>query len=213
MHFLSDELEKYVENHTAPESEVLHELNRETHLKVLIPRMLSGHVQGRIIATFSHMIKPKRVLEIGTYTGYSAMCWAEGLSEGGKVITIDKNAELEKMVRGYFDRSQMNDKIDFKVGNAMEIIPSLNEKWDIVFIDADKENYINYYNMVIDSVNPGGFIMADNVLWSGRVLLAEDKMDKDTKVLYDYNNMVMNDDRVEPVLFAVRDGIMVCRKK
>lgn len=213
MHFLSDELEKYVEDHTAPENDILHELNRETHLKVLIPRMLSGHVQGRIIATFSHMIKPKRVLEIGTYTGYSAMCWAEGLSDGGKVITIDKNAELEKMVRGYFDRSQMNTKIDFRVGNALEIIPSLNEKWDIVFIDADKENYINYYNMVIDSVNQGGFIMADNVLWSGRVLMEENKMDKDTKVLAEYNNMVMKDSRVEPVLFAVRDGIMVCRKK
>lgn len=213
MHFLSDELEKYVENHTAPESEILHELNRETHLKVLIPRMLSGHVQGRVIATFSHMIKPKRVLEIGTYTGYSALCWAEGLADGGKVVTIDKNAELEKMVRGYFERSRMNDKIDFKVGNAMEIIPTLNEEWDIVFIDADKENYINYYNMVIDHVKPGGFIMADNVLWSGRVLLEENKMDKDTKVIAEYNNLVMKDDRVEPVLFAVRDGIMVCRKR
>ncbi len=213
MNFLPEEIENYVEQHTAPENEILHELNRETHLKVLIPRMLSGHLQGRIISTFSHMIKPKRVLEIGTYTGYSAMCWAEGLVEGGKVITIDKNQELEKMVRGYFERSKLNGQIDFLVGNALEIIPTLNEKWDIVFIDADKENYINYYNMVFDSVVPGGFIMADNVLWSGRVLLDENKMDKDTKVINEYNNMVMKDSRVEPVLFPVRDGIMVCRKK
>jgi predicted O-methyltransferase YrrM len=179
----------------------------------MIPRMLSGHLQGRVLSTFSHMIKPKRILEIGTYTGYSALCWAEGLVNDGKLFTIDNNVELEKMVRGYFARSAYNDKIDFRVGNALDVIPNLKEEWDIVFIDADKENYMNYYDLVFDSVKKGGFIIADNVLWSGRVLDDPGNMDKATKAIYDYSNKVMSDDKVEPVLFPVRDGMMVCRKK
>lgn len=211
MEFLPKEIDAYTAAHTIAEPGLLLELNRETHLKVLIPRMLSGHIQGRIISTFSHMIKPKRILEIGTYTGYSAMCWAEGLTDDGKIITIDNNAELEKMCRHYFARSPYNDKIDFRIADAMKLIPTLNEKWDIVFIDADKNNYPNYFDMVIGNMNKGGFIIADNVLWSGRVLFELDKMDKDTRAIFDYNNKVMSDDRVEPVLFPVRDGMMVCR--
>ncbi len=213
MEFLPKEIDAYTAAHTVPEPGLLLELNRETHLKVLIPRMLSGHIQGRIISTFSHMIKPKRILEIGTYTGYSALCWAEGLTDDGKIITIDNNAELEKMCRHYFARSPYNDKIDFRIADAMKLIPTLDEKWDIVFIDADKNNYPNYFDMVIGKMNKGGFIIADNVLWSGRVLFDLDKMDKDTRAIYDYNNKVMNDSRVEPVLFPVRDGMMVCRVK
>lgn len=213
MEFLPKEIDAYTAAHTVPEPVLLNELNRETHLKVLIPRMLSGHIQGRIISTFSHMIKPKRILEIGTYTGYSALCWAEGLTDDGKIITIDNNAELEKMCRHYFARSPYNDKIDFRIADAMKLIPTLDEKWDIVFIDADKNNYPNYFDMVINNMNKGGFIIADNVLWSGRVLFELDKMDKDTRAIYDYNNKVMNDPRVEPVLFPVRDGMMVCRVK
>lgn len=213
MEFLPKDIDAYVAAHTAPESELLHQLNRETHLKVLMPRMLSGHIQGKIISTFSHMIKPKRILEIGTYTGYSALCWAEGLTEDGKIITIDNNVELEKMCREYFAQSPHHSKIDFRIANAMELIPTLNEKWDIVFIDADKHNYLNYFDLVIDKMNKGGFIIADNVLWSGRILFDLDKMDKDTRAIYDYNNKVMNDPRVEPVLFPVRDGMMVCRVK
>ena len=213
MEFLPKEIDNYVAAHTSPESELLNQLNRETHLKVLIPRMLSGHIQGKIISTFSHMIKPKRILEIGTYTGYSALCWAEGLTDDGKIITIDNNVELEKMCREYFAKSPHNSKIDLRIANAMELIPTLKEKWDIVFIDADKHNYLNYFDMVIDNMNKGGFIIADNVLWSGRILFELDKMDKDTRALYDYNNKVMNDQRVEPVLFPVRDGMMVCRMK
>jgi caffeoyl-CoA O-methyltransferase len=213
MEFLPKEIDAYVAAHTSPESELLNQLNRETHLKVLMPRMLSGHIQGKIISTFSHMIKPKRILEIGTYTGYSALCWAEGLTEDGKIITIDNNVELEKMCREYFAKSPHHSKIDFRIANAMELIPTLNEKWDIVFIDADKHNYLNYFDMVIGNMNKGGFIIADNVLWSGRILFELDKMDKDTRALYDYNIKVMNDPRVEPVLFPVRDGMMVCRVK
>lgn len=211
MEFLPKEIDNYVAAHTSPESELLNQLNRETHLKVLMPRMLSGHIQGKIISTFSHMIKPKRILEIGTYTGYSALCWAEGLTEDGKIITIDNNVELEKMCRDYFSKSPHYSKIDFRIGDAMKLIPTLNEKWDIVFIDADKHNYLNYFDMVIGNMNKGGFIIADNVLWSGRVLFELDKMDKDTRAIFDYNNKVMNDPRVEPVLFPVRDGMMVAR--
>lgn len=213
MEFLPKEIDNYVAAHTSPESELLNQLNRETHLKVLMPRMLSGHIQGKIISTFSHMIKPKRILEIGTYTGYSALCWAEGLTDDGKIITIDNNVELEKMCREYFAKSPYHSKIDFRIANAMELIPTLNEKWDIVFIDADKHNYLNYFDMVIGNMNKGGFIIADNVLWSGRILFELEKMDKDTRALYDYNNKVMNDPRVEPVLFPVRDGMMVARVK
>lgn len=211
MDFLSEELQRYVEEHTTPETELLQKLNRETHAKVMKPRMLSGHLQGRILSTFSHMIKPENILEIGTYTGYSAICMAEGLKDGGKLYTLDINEELEAMVRSYFREAGVEDKIDYRIGNALDIIPGLNVMFDLVFIDADKVNYSNYFDLVIDKVNAGGFIVADNVLWSGKVV-NEGKIDKDTQVMLDFNSRMHNDERVENVLFPVRDGLMVMRK-
>ncbi|MBL7892097.1 MAG: O-methyltransferase [Bacteroidia bacterium] len=212
MDFLDPAIEQYVIEHTQAEPDILQRLNRETNLKVLMPRMLSGHLQGRVLHMLSCMIKPKHILEIGTYTGYSAICLASGLVEGGKLITIDINSELEKMVRKYFDEAGVAAKIDYRIGNAMTIIPGVKEKLDLVFIDADKENYSNYYDLVFDKVNKGGFIIADNVLWSGKVLMDKAKMDKDTKAICEFNNKVHNDKRVEHVLFPVRDGLMVVRK-
>lgn len=212
MEFLPEKLEQYVEELTANENETLAQLNRETWSKVLQPRMLSGHLQGRVLATFSHMLRPARVLEIGTYTGYSALCFAEGLAEDGKIYTLDINEELADMVNNYIDKAGYKNQIEMMVGNAMEIIPSLNEQWDLVFIDADKENYPNYFDLVIDSIRPGGFIIADNVLWSGKVLEQADAKDEETQALQAYNQKVHNDPRVENVLFPVRDGLMVCRK-
>jgi len=212
MHFLPEEIEKYSADHTGRESELLQKINRETHLKVMMPRMLSGHFQGRFLSMISKMIQPDRILEIGTYTGYSALCFCEGLKPNGKLITIDNNEELEERVRGYFKESDYNDRIEFIVGNAMNVIPELNETFDLVFIDADKENYINYYNLVFDKVKAGGYIIADNVLWSGKVLQPYDKPDKDTQTLIDYSNMVFADKRVEPILLPLRDGLMVARK-
>jgi len=210
MEFLPEALDNYVAKHTSAETDLLKELNRETNADVLMPRMLSGHVQGRVLSTFSHMIKPRVILEIGTYTGYSAICMAEGLAEGGKLYTIDINEELEDMVRSYFKMANISDKVDYRIGNALDIIPTLDEKFQLVFIDADKINYSNYYDLVIDKVEKGGFIIADNVLWSGKVV--GDKIDKDTQALIDFNSKVHNDNRVENVLFPVRDGLMVLRK-
>ncbi len=213
MEFLPEKLEQYVEDHTSPESEVLEALNRETQAKVLMPRMLSGHLQGRVLSTFSKMIQPKRILEIGTYTGYSALCLAEGLQEGGKLHTIDINEELEDMVLRYIQKAGYSEKIQMHVGDATQIIPALNESWDIVFIDADKENYSNYFDLTIDHLRPGGYIIADNVLWSGKVLEKIDPKDEETQALKDFNEKVLADERVENVLFPVRDGLMVCRKR
>ncbi len=212
MDFLPEEIEKFVEAHTRPESEVLKQLNRETYAKVLMPRMLSGHVQGQVLRMLSLMIKPKYILEVGTFTGYSGICLSEGLQEGGKLITIDVNAELEEMVRKYFKLAGAENKIDYRIGNAMQIIPALNEKFDLVFIDADKENYSNYYDLVFDKVNTGGYIIADNVLWSGKVTEPKEKMDKDTRAIVAYSEKVHADTRVENVLFPVRDGLLVARK-
>ncbi len=213
MDFIDEKIIDYTEAHTQPEPELLAQLNRETWGKVVMPRMLSGHLQGRILSTFSHMIKPKRILEIGTYTGYSALCLAEGLTEDGKLITIDINEELEEMISRYITAAKMQDKIICKVGNAMDIIPKLNEQFDLVFIDADKENYSNYFDLVLPMVVSGGFIIADNVLWSGNVLKAETDMDEETQALNSFNKKVSADIRVENVLFPVRDGLMVIRKK
>ncbi len=212
MEFLPEKIDDYTANHTSAESEVLAQLNRDTHAKVLQPRMLSGHVQGRILSTFSHMLKPKRILEIGTYTGYSAICLAEGLAPDGKLHTIDINEELEEMVKSYIAKANMENQIQMHVGNAMEIIPQLNETWDLIFIDADKENYSNYFDLVIDHIRPGGFIIADNVLWSGKVVEKVSAKDLETQALIDFNKKVHEDNRVENVLFPVRDGLMVCRK-
>lgn len=213
MEFLDPNLDKYVVSHSQTEPQLLSELNRETYLNVIMPRMLSGHLQGRVLSMLSHMIQPKTVLEIGTYTGYSALCIAEGLRADGKIYTVDINEELEPMVRDYIARAGEEQRIDFRIGNAVDIIPTISEELDLVFIDADKENYSNYFDLVIDQVRPGGFIIADNVLWSGKVLDDEATMDKDTKALVEYSNKVHEDDRVEHVLFPIRDGLMVARKK
>ena len=213
MEFLPEEIDRYATEHTRSESELLKRINRDTHAKVMMPRMLSGHMQGRILAMFSQMIKPERILEIGTYTGYSAICLAEGLVEGGSLVTLDKNEELEKLVREYFQEAELDQVIDFKIGNAIELIPELDGPFDIVFIDADKANYSNYFNLVFDKTRSGGYIIADNVLWSGKVVNTGNKIDKDTQAIKDFNRLVHEDDRVENVLFPVRDGLMVLRKK
>ncbi len=213
MDFLDKALETFVANNTESENQLLKDLNRETYAKVLQPRMLSGHLQGRVLSILSHMIKPKNILEIGTFTGYSALCLAEGMQHDGKIITIDINEELEKMVRNYFEKSGFDKKIDYKIGNAMDIIPVLDEKFDLVFIDADKTNYASYYDLVFDKINPGGYIIADNVLWSGKVTENESKQDKDTKAIVDFCKKLHDDDRVQNVLFPIRDGLLICRKK
>lgn len=214
MEFLDPKLDAYVEQSTSPESEVLDELNRETWLKILQPRMLSGHLQGRVLSMLSHMIKPENVLEIGTYTGYSALCFAEGLGTNGHIDTIDINEELQPVIKKYFEKSGYANQISFHVGNALDIIPTIDKKFDLVFIDADKNNYINYYNAVFEKLNKGGYIIADNVLWSGKVIDEKEiEKDLDTKTLVAYNKMVLEDERVENVLFPIRDGLMIARKK
>jgi len=211
MEFIAEELDNYVCAHTIKESELLKRINRETHLEVLQPRMLSGHFQGRVLSMFSKMIQPECILEIGTYTGYSALCLAEGLKERGKLITIDVNEELENRVRNYFQSSDFKEQIDYRIGDAIKIIPQITEQFDIVFIDADKMNYINYYEMVFSKVKIGGYIIADNVLWSGKVA-DESKNDKETELLRAYNLLIYRDERVENVLFPIRDGLMIARK-
>jgi predicted O-methyltransferase YrrM len=214
MDFIPPDLAQYAEAHTSPEPEVLRQLNRETHAKVLSPRMLSGHLQGRVLALLSHLLKPLRVLEIGTYTGYSALCLAEGLAEGGKVITLDVNEELERMVRDYVQKAGMADQVDFRIGRAADLIPLLVETFDLVFIDADKANYGLYYDLVFDKVRPGGIIVADNVLWSGKVVQPEAvKKDKELRAILAFNARIQKDDRVENILLPLRDGLMVVRKK
>lgn len=213
MEFISKELDLYVCAHTDAEPKILTELNRKTHLEVMQPRMLSGHFQGRALSMFSKMIQPSRILEIGTYTGYSALCLAEGLVANGKLFTIDVNEEQAEMVNAYIEKSNLKDKVQHIVGDAATIIPTLKEKWDIVFIDADKKNYSLYYDLVFDQVKSGGFILADNVLWSGKVVDEKGKNDKDTKVILDFNQKVQEDERVENVLLPIRDGILVIRKK
>ena len=211
MEFLPEPIQTYADHHTEAESELLKKINRETHMHVLHPRMLSGNMQGRILSMISHMLQPRRVLEIGTYTGYSALCLAEGLAKDGKIITLDKNHELETRVRGYFSESDFENQIEVQIGNALELIPKLNEMWDLVFIDADKENYLNYFNLVVEQVRPGGFIVADNVLWSGKVIDEREK-DIDTEAIRTFNAEVHNDPRVANVLLPVRDGLMLLRK-
>lgn len=213
MEFIKDELASYVEDHSQGESELLQKINRETNLEVLRPRMLSGHLQGRVLSILSKMISPKNILEIGTYTGYSALCMAEGLKKDGKIITIDNNEELESRVKSYFEESEYGDQIEFRIGDALDIIPTLNEKFDLIFIDADKTNYLYYYNLVIDKLASGTIIIADNVLWSGKVVQPLKEEDEDTRALIEFNKVVQEDDRVENVLFPIRDGLMIIRKK
>lgn len=213
MDFLPEEVDHFVTKNTENEPDILNELNHETWEKVLIPRMLSGHLQGRVLSMLTHMINPKTILEIGTYTGYSAICMAEGLEKGGKIHTIDINEELESMVKKYIVKAGLQDTIINHVGNAMDIIPTLPDTFDLVFIDADKTNYANYYDLVFDQVNKGGYIIADNVLWSGKVADGKKNQDNDTQALIAYSEKIHNDDRVQNVLFPIRDGLMIARKK
>ncbi len=213
MEFITKELDDYVCAHTENEPAVLHELNRQTNISVMQPRMLSGHYQGRVLSMLSHMIQPSRILEIGTYTGYSAICLAEGLKEGGRLITIDKNEELEDFVKEYISKSNNENRITTIIGDAIEVIPTLSGEFDIVFIDADKSNYINYYHLVFDKVRQGGYIFIDNVLWSGKVLTEVDKKDKATRTLVELNKLIHDDSRVQEVLLPIRDGLTIVRKK
>ena len=210
MEFLPEDIANYVGSHTSAESDLLKKIGRDTHANILKPRMLSGHVQGRFLAMISQFLRPKNILEVGTYTGYSAFCLAEGLAEGGKLTTIDINEELESRVRAYFQQAGLSEKIDYYIGNAMKIIPTLTQEFDLVFIDADKENYSTYYDLIFDKVKVGGVILADNVLWSGKV--TNPKPDKDTRAIVEFNAKVNSDSRVENLLLPLRDGIMMMRK-
>jgi predicted O-methyltransferase YrrM len=211
MHFISEDLENYVATHSQQEPELLVQLNKETHQKILQPRMLSGHFQGRVLSMLSKIINPKSILEIGTYTGYATLCLAEGLQENGTIDTIDINEELEEIQKKYFDLSEYSNQIVQHIGDAIEIIPTLNKKFDLVFIDADKENYINYFHLIVPLMNKGGIILSDNVLWSGKVLEEIKANDKSTQILLDYNKIINEDSRVETVLLPIRDGLTVTR--
>ncbi len=214
MDFLSAALQQYCEQHSSEEPEVLKKLNRFTHAKVLQPRMLSGHLQGRFLSMISKLVRPKTILEIGTYTGYSAICLAEGLANDGKLITIDVNPELEETVAHFVKEAGFEKKIQMIIGDAYQIIRSLPHSYDLVFIDADKPNYARYYDLVIDKVNPGGLILSDNVLWSGKVVDEKAlKKDKDTQLLDAFNKKLQADERVECMLLPLRDGMMMARKK
>jgi predicted O-methyltransferase YrrM len=213
MHFLPEEIDNYVVNHSQQEPEILQELSKETWQKVLNPRMLSGAFQGRVLSMISKLIRPTSILEIGTYTGYSALCLAEGMASEGKIITIDKNEELETLQNKYFEKSGYRNQIEQRVGNAVNIIPKIDRKFDLVFIDADKSNYINYFHLIIDKMNSGGIILSDNVLWSGKIVEALDPKDTDTTVLLAYNKLLNLDDRIETVLLPIRDGLTISRVK
>lgn len=211
MHFISQELEDYIEQHSAKEPELLAALNKETYQKILLPRMLSGHFQGRVLSMLSKLIRPLNILEIGTYTGYSALCLCEGMQESGQLHTIDIKEELIDFQRKHFNKSPWGNQIFQHLGEAMDIIPTLDMKFDLVFIDADKENYINYFELIIPKMNKGGVILSDNVLWSGKVLEPLKPKDLSTKVLLEYNQLLKNDPRVETVLLPIRDGLTVSR--
>ena len=209
--FINKDISEYVESNSQLEPTLLKELNRETHLKILNPRMLSGSYQGRILSMISKIAKPKMVLEIGTYTGYSALCIAEGLDRKRVIDTIDINEELQEIQNKFFKKSGFANQINQHIGNALEVIPKIKKKFDLVFLDADKENYINYFELVIDKINSGGILISDNVLWSGKVI-DNNKNDLTTKKLIEFNNLINNDKRIETVIFPVRDGLSISRK-
>ena len=211
MHFISQELENYIEQHSEKEPELLAALNKETYQKVLLPRMLSGHFQGRVLSMLSKLIRPVNILEIGTYTGYSALCLCEGMQENGTLHTIDIKEELVDFQRKHFDKSPWGKQIVQHLGEATAIIPNLDLKFDLVFIDADKENYLNYFELIVPKMNKGGIILSDNVLWSGKVLEPLHPKDISTKILLEYNQLLKNDPRVETVLLPIRDGLTVSR--
>lgn len=213
MNFLPKDINDYSEKYTTKEDDVLYQLHRETHQKILRPRMLSGHLQGQLLTMFANMVAPESILEIGTYTGYSAICLARGLKKGGELHTIDINEELEDFALHFFTKAGLKNQIKTHIGNALEILPSINKEWDMVFVDADKENYINYYNLVFDSVKKGGIIIFDNVLWSGKVTQEIDPKDEETKSLVTLAEILEQDNRIENVLLPVRDGLFMVRKK
>jgi predicted O-methyltransferase YrrM len=213
MHFLSEELDTYVTVHSQDEPELLAQLNKETHQKILQPRMLSGHFQGRVLSMLSKIIHPLTILEIGTYTGYATLCLAEGLAENGTIDTLDNEEELFDFQRKYFDKTIWANQITQHLGDALDIIPTLTKKYDLVFIDADKENYINYFHLIIPMMNKGGIILSDNVLWSGKVLEEVKPNDITTKILLEYNQLLKVDTRIETVLIPIRDGLTVSRVK
>ncbi|WP_109851734.1 O-methyltransferase [Aquimarina sp. AU58] len=211
MHFIPEELDTYVVNHTQKEPELLQQLNRETYQKILQPRMLSGAYQGRVLSMLAKLIHPKNILEIGTYTGYSAICLAEGIQKDGELHTIDINEELEDFQRKYFDLSDHGKQIHQHIGDATEIIPNLDMKFDLVFIDADKPNYPTYFELIINKMNPGGVILSDNVLWNGKVIEKVEEEDVSTKALLEYNTLLIEDKRIETVLLPIRDGLTISR--
>lgn len=211
MDFLPEKINNYILDHSQKEPKLLKELGKETWQKVLNPRMLSGAFQGRLLSMISKLTNPKTILEIGTYTGYSALCLAEGLQQNGTIHTIDKNEELEELQTTYFQKSTYKNQIRQYVGNAIDIIPEINEKFDLVFIDADKSNYINYFHLIINKMNKGGIILSDNVLWSGKVVEELHPKDIDTKILLEYNQLLNNDTRLETVLLPIRDGLTISR--
>lgn len=209
----TQEIEEYCEEHSTPQSELLYRLTRETNLKVMNPRMLSGHLQGMLLTTLVRMMQAQNVLEIGTYTGYSALCLAEGLSENGQLHTIEVDEEREEMIRKYFAESPCGKHITLHIGDALQVIPTLTNRWDLVFIDADKEDYIAYYEAILPQVRKGGIILADNVLWSGKVLGEIKRGDKDTRALCQFNDYILHDERVTNFLMPFRDGIMFIEKR
>ena len=210
MDFISDKLADYLNKNSEKEPEILSQLSKETHQKILQPRMLSGHIQGRFLSFISKIKSPDKILEIGTYTGYSTICLAEGLSKNGRVDTIDKNEELIKIQNKYFEKSGFRNKIIQHTGNALDILKSLNEKYDIIFIDADKENYINYFNQVSNKLSKNGIIISDNVLWSGKVLDSKQK-DEETSTLVKFNKIINEDKRFTSIILPIRDGISISR--
>ncbi|MAP05551.1 MAG: methyltransferase [Formosa sp.] len=213
MHFISNELDNYVVQHSEKEPDLLKALTRETYQKVLQPRMLSGHYQGRVLSLLSKLIRPKTILELGTFTGYSALCLAEGLQKDGVLHTIDHNEELATLQRRYFDLSSFGSQIHQHTGEAIDIIPKMDLGFDLVFMDADKENYINYFYQIIDKLNPGGVILSDNVLWSGKVIEPLVASDISTNTVMEYNRLLKDDKRLETVLLPIRDGLTVSIKK
>lgn len=211
---IDKKIEAYIESHTTDESELLYQLNRETHIKTFYPNMLSGKVQGKFLEMIVRMLQPLNVLEIGTFTGYSAMAMAAALPKDGKIITIDNNEEIIEFATKFFNKSDVSSKIHLIKGDAIKIIPELNESFDLVFLDADKEQYVDYYNLVFPKVKKGGFILADNVLWGGKAVYSEKKADKETLGIRRFNDFVAHDNRVEQVMLSIRDGLLlICKVK
>lgn len=213
MHFLPEKLDEYVVAHSEDEPELLQQLTRETYQKILQPIMLSGPYQGRVLSMISKLIHPKSILELGTFTGYATLCLAEGLQQDGEIHTIDINEELVDFQRKYFDKSGYGKQIFQHLGSALDIIPTLNKTFDLVFIDADKPNYVNYFHQIIDKLNPGGIILSDNVLWHGKVIEPLDPKDSSTKAVLEFNSLLKKDSRIETVLLPIRDGLTISRKK